>query len=195
MIFRIIQIGVALCVALGVGAYATWYSIRGADTFGAVTISGWTAYPEAGTPVADPYAKARLARDATLSLGAAEGVTFFAARDKDGDALNGDCSYEIYGISPSARVWTLYAVGSDQTPLKLSDKSWPSSLHSQAISYEATGGFRITAAFRARPENWLAVKRAQAFTLAFTLYDSPVATNKGLVETPFPTIEKVGCDA
>lgn len=190
-----IQIGLALSIALVVGTYATWYGIRGADTFGAVTISGWTAYPEAGTSVADPYAKARLARDASLSLGAAEGVTFFASRDNDGGELRGNCSYEISGTSPSARVWTLYAVGNNQIPLKLNDPVWPSSLHSQAISYLPTGGFSIVAAAHARPDNWLAVVENATFTLAFTLYDSPVATNKGLVETPFPSIRKVGCDA
>jgi hypothetical protein len=195
MIFRMIQIAIAVAVALAVGTYATWYSIGGSDKFGAVKIGGWIAYPEAGTIIADPYAKARLARDATLSLGAAEGVTFFADRDDADMPLTGSCNYEIAGSSPSARLWTLFAVGSDQIPLKLSDDTWPASLHSSSILYENSGGFRISVAATARPDNWLAVNDGQNFVLAFTLYDSPVATNKGLVETTFPVVKKVGCDA
>ena len=195
MIFRMIQIAVVLAVALAGGTYMTWYSIRGTDKFGAVTIGGWIAYPDAGTSVADPYAKARLARDASLSLGAAEGVTFFAERDETGSRLSGSCSYLITGASPSARIWTLFAVGNDQIPLKLADATWPVSLHSSSIIYENAGGFRIMVSASARPDNWLAVQRGQRFVLAFTLYDSPVATNKGLIETTFPKVDKVNCDA
>jgi hypothetical protein len=195
MIFRMVQIALAVGVALAAGTYVTWYSIRGADNFGAVTIGGWTAYPEAGTSVADPYAKARLARDASLSLGAAEGVTFFAGRDADGQILSGSCNYTIAGTSPSARIWTLFAVGTNQIPVKLTDTAWPTSVHSNSIIYENSGGFRIAVSAKARPDNWLAVQEGQVFILAFTLYDSPVATNKGLVETPFPSVKKVNCNA
>jgi hypothetical protein len=190
-----VRIAITVAVALTCGAYMTWYSIRGTDKFGAVTIGGWIAYPEAGTAVADPYAKARLARDASLSLGAAEGVTFFADRDETGLQLTGSCSYLISGSSPSARIWTLYAVGSNQIPLQLDDANWPSSLHSNSILYESSGGFRISVAATARQDNWLAVKAGQNFSLAFTLYDSPVATNKGLIDTSFPSVKKVNCDA
>ncbi len=194
MIFRMIQIALALAVALAGGTYMTWYSIRGADTFGAVKIGGWIAYPEAGTAVADPYAKARLARDASLSLGAAEGVTFFAERDDADRPLTGSCNYEVAGTSPSTRIWTLFAVGNNQIPLKVSDDTWPASVHSSSILYENSGGFRIAVSAKPRPDNWLAITPQQPFVLAFTLYDSPVATNKGLVETTFPTVKRVDCD-
>jgi hypothetical protein len=195
MLFRMVQITLALAVALTGGAYATWKSIRGTDTFGAVTIGEWISYPDSGTTSADPYAKARLARDASLALGAAEGVTFFADRDGVGDALSGACTYEIAGDSPTARIWTIFAVGKNQTPMTLDDPAWPVSLHSSSIFYQNTGGFRILVSATARPDNWLAVKANDPFVLAFTLYDSPVASNKGLIETAFPTITKVKCDA
>ncbi len=195
MLFRMIQITVVLAVALVGGSYATWNSIRGTETFGSVTIGEWITYPDTGTSGADPYAKARLARDASLSLGAAEGVTFFADNDVDGNTLSGACTYEISGNSPTARIWTLFAVGQNQTPMTLNDPAWPISLHSSAILYENTGGFRISVSAKARPDNWLAVKPNDPFVLAFTLYDSPVASNKGLIETSFPTITKVKCDA
>ncbi|MGL4487958.1 MAG: DUF1214 domain-containing protein [Rhizobiaceae bacterium] len=195
MVFRLFQITIALAVAFAVGIYGTWYSIRGADRFGAVRIGGWIAYPDSGTTTADPYAKARLARDAPLFLGAAEGITFYAETDDTGQSLSGSCNYMIVGTSPTARLWTMYAVGQNQTPLKLGDNSWPTALHSNEILYQSSGGFRIAVAPTARPDNWLAVQSGQNFSLAFSLYDSTVATTKGLVETSFPTVTKVKCDA
>jgi hypothetical protein len=194
MLKTVINTAVILTIALGGGAWLTWYAIHGSDQFGKVTISGWTSYPQAGTPEADPYAKAQLARDGSLSLGAAEGVVFFANKASDGSLLSGDCSYSVSGNSPSARVWTMYAVGKDQIPVTIADKSWPTSLHSQSILYEPSGGFSISIAASARPDNWLAVPAKGNFLLAFTLYDSPVATNKGLVDTAFPIVTKVGCN-
>ncbi len=194
MFKTIINMAIILTVALGGGAWLTWYAIGGSDQFGKVTIGGWTSYPQAGTPEADPYAKAQLARDGSLSLGAAEGVVFFADKDSDGFNLSGNCSYRVSGQSPSARVWTMYAVGKNQVPVSIADKSWPTSLHSQSILYAANGGFTISIAASARPDNWIAVPATGDFLLTFTLYDSPVATNKGLVDTAFPSVTKVRCN-
>jgi hypothetical protein len=195
MIFRMLQIVVALCVALGGGAWLTWYTLRGGDSFDAVTIGGWTAYPDAGTPAANPYAKARLARDGSLSIGAAEGVTFFSDKDVEGNALTGSCQYEMRGTSPSARLWTLVVARPNQLPVALEQSDWPASVHSQSVLYLDDGSFSLSIAAAPKPDNWLSVPAGERFILAFTLYDSPVATNKGLIETPFPIVKKVGCDA
>lgn len=195
MFKTIFHTALILGMAIGGGAWLTWYALRGSDHFEAVTIGGWTAYPQAGTPDADPYAKARLARDGSLSLGAAEGVIFFADKDSGGGALSGKCSYSLEGASPSARLWTLFAVKKNQTPLQVADQNWPTSLHSEGIVYDNDGKFKVAVAANARANNWLAIPSTGEFMLAFTLYDSPVATNKGLVETSFPTLKKVGCHA
>ena len=194
MFKTIFNTAIILTIALGGGSWLTWYAIRGSDQFGKVTIGGWTSYPQAGTPDADPYAKAQLARDGSLSLGAAEGVVFFASRASDGTTLSGECNYRVSGNSPSARVWTMYAVGKDQIPVDVADKSWPTSLHSQAILYEPNGSFSISISASARPDNWLTVPAKGNFLLTFTLYDSPVATNKGLVDTAFPVVMKERCN-
>ncbi|TIU26055.1 MAG: DUF1214 domain-containing protein, partial [Mesorhizobium sp.] len=56
-----------------------------------------------------PYSKARVAREGVLALGQAEGLSFIAERDSDGEQLKRQCAYEIEGGFPTARFWTLYA--------------------------------------------------------------------------------------
>ncbi|TIQ00823.1 MAG: DUF1214 domain-containing protein, partial [Mesorhizobium sp.] len=67
------------------------------------------AFPDIGTQAADPYSKARVAREGVLALGQAEGLSFVAERDSDGELLKRQCAYEIEGGFPTARFWTLYA--------------------------------------------------------------------------------------
>lgn len=194
MIRTILTVAAALAIAIGGGAWLSSVALKGTGQFGGVTIGAWTAFPLAGTPEADPYAKARLARDAALSLGAAEGVTFYAARDSNGAALDSKCLYTVEGDSPSARLWTIYALAKDYGRLAGVPDEWPSRLHSQSIFYGDRDRFAITVSPHAQPNNWLAVPPNTGFQLALNLYDSPVATNKGLVDTSLPAIKKGVCD-
>ena len=49
----------------------------------------WTAWPHAGSPDADPYSIAMLARTGEVPLGAGEGIAFTAEIDSDGAPLSG----------------------------------------------------------------------------------------------------------
>ena len=194
MIRTMLTIAVSLFIALAGGAWLTAAVLRGAGQFGGVTIGAWTAYPLAGTLEADPYAKARLARDAALSLGAAEGVTFYASKDSNGAELTSRCTYLVEGANPAARLWTLYALTIRSERLAGVPAEWPSFLNSQTILYGGKDTFAISVSAHARPNNWLAVPPATGFILALNLYDSPVATNKGLVETSLPSVKRGECN-
>lgn len=194
MIKKMAVIAVALMIAIGGGAWLTSFSIKKSSQFGGITIDGWTAYPLDGTLEADPYAKARLARDAALSIGAAEGVTFYADSDDKGDLLNSRCDYSIEGGNVSARLWTLYPLDRGKGRIDGAPFEWPTYLNSESIAYGTDGKFQISISAYARPNNWLAVPKATGFTLALNLYDSPVATNKGLVETSLPKVIRGKCN-
>ena len=62
-----------LAIAIGGGAASVWYALQAQEGIGAITIGSWTAYPNMGAPDADPYSKARVAREGVLALGRAEG--------------------------------------------------------------------------------------------------------------------------
>lgn len=193
MLNRLIAFAFVAFVAIGGGTAMTYYSMRGADHFGSVTLGGWTAFPPAGTPEADPYSKAMLARDAALALGIAEGITFFLDRDPSGDPFLGRCDYIIEGLAPPARFWTFNIVDIRHRPLSIKNAELPAMLHSGSIVYEPDNTIRLRLSALARPGNWIATPTEQNFALAMTLYDSPIASNKGLIDTAFPSVRKAGC--
>ena len=193
MLKRLSALILVALIAIGGGTALTYMSIRGADQFGAVTLGGWTAYPTSGTPEADPYSKAMLARDAALALGIAEGITFFLDQDAAGEPLSGSCDYVIEGNVPPARFWTFNIVDDQHRPLKILNAELPSMLHSANITYEPDDTLRLQLSARARPGNWIQMPMGQNFALAMTLFDSPIASNKGLIDTAFPSVRKAGC--
>lgn len=195
MLRNIATIAITLFLALGGGTWLTYRSVTQVEGFGGINIGAWTAFPNFGTPNADPYAKARIARNGSLALGAAEGIRFFAEKDSDGRDLLFGCDYLFKGPAPAARLWTLYASSNDEVPLP-SEEGWPSVLHSRQVMRFDAGSLEIHIAPSARPGNWLAVKSARpgAYHLILSLYDTPVATNTGLVDMQFPEIVRGSCD-
>jgi hypothetical protein len=185
----------AITTAIGGGSWLTYRSVTGVERFGGIEVGLWKAFPDFGTPNADPYGKARISREGSLPLGAAEGIRFFAERDSEGRRLIFGCDYLVEGPSPAARLWTIYASQNNELPLS-ADPLWPSFLHSRQIMRTGKSGIVIHIAPSARPGNWLAVKsdRPGAYHLVLSLYDTPVATNAGLVDMKFPDIRRSGCN-
>ena len=65
---------VVLCISIVGGGASVWYTLKANESVGAVTIGEWTAFPLMGTLDADPYSRARVAREGLLTLGRAEGL-------------------------------------------------------------------------------------------------------------------------
>lgn len=178
-------------VAVGGGAASAWYALESAEGIGALTVRGWTAYPDAGSPQADPYSKARVAREADLPLGRAEGISFSTARDSGGEPLRRQCSYRIEGEVPSARFWTVHVATPDAAGAPAGRAA---ALSSQALLREADGSFLVVASPHPSPGNWLALDGQGAMRLVLTLYDTPVASNEDIAETELPQVLRIGCD-
>jgi hypothetical protein len=195
MLKNLSLIALTLVIAFGGGAWLTLRSVSGTERFGGLQIGPWTAFPDTGTANADPYEKARIARNGSLPLGAAEGIRFYAERDSEGRGLEFGCDYVLSGANPVARLWTLYASSSEEIPLD-AGKDLPFVLHSRELVRLGAQSPEIVVAPSARPGNWLAVKSAQrgSFHLVLSLYDTPVATNAGLVDMKFPEIKRVACN-
>ncbi|RUX68043.1 DUF1214 domain-containing protein, partial [Mesorhizobium sp. M7A.F.Ca.CA.004.08.2.1] len=48
----------SLAIAIVGGGGSVWYALKVQDGVGAIRIGQWTAFPDIGTPAADPYSKA-----------------------------------------------------------------------------------------------------------------------------------------
>ena len=187
-------IATALAVAFGLGILSSIYALRATVGFGAIALGPWTAFPAAQTVDADPYAKAHRARDGRLLLGGAEGLTFTAATDSDNRRLVTNCRYEIAGITPPARLWTLHAADRNGNPLPGANPDVPTGLNAWSALRGADGNFSIRIASSAMPGNWLAIPEGRApFLLVMTLLDTPTAGSSGVIDLAMPGITRLDC--
>lgn len=180
-------------IAIVGGAGSVWRMLDTDFGFGSVEIGNWTAFPERGTPGADPYSKARFSREADLSLGYAEGLTFIARRDAGGDALRLDCRYRVEGGLPPARFWTLHARDASGRPIAPRGDRAPA-LHSYALLRQADNTVTTTVSRHPAPGNWLAVAGTGHFSLALTLYDTAIASSARIAEVELPQVLREACD-
>jgi len=193
MLRNLFLIALTLTLAIGAGAASAWYALRTPDGIGAIRVGAWTAYPNAGTPDADPYSKARVARDGLLALGQAEGLAFLALSDSAGDALQRHCDYKVEGSTPAARFWTLYVTDVSSSPLTF-DGSRPA-VQSQEILRAPDNTFSVAVGPHPAPGNWIRLQGSGAMALVLTLYDTPVASSSGVADLAMPQVLKTGCDA
>ncbi|CDX46320.1 DUF1214 domain-containing protein [Mesorhizobium sp. M2C.T.Ca.TU.002.02.1.1] len=184
----------SLAIAIGLGGYSVWYALNAQDGVGAIRIGQWTAFPEVGTLAADPYSKARVAREGVLALGQAEGLAFVAERDDAGEPLKRECTYTIEGGYPTARFWTLYAA--DQS-LGVIDTGKPrqSALQSYDMLRRPDNSVVISVGSRPAPGNWLLTGGSGKMYFVLTFYDTPIASSTGLSDVTLPRILKAGCNA
>lgn len=185
---------VLLSISIGGGAASVWFALQAEDGVGAVTIDGWTAYPEIGTAEADPYSRARVVREVFLSLGRAEGLSFSTRRDSAGDLLRQECHYRIEGTVPTSRFWTLYAADRSGAVIASPNRG-PAAIHSYGLL--RSDGAAVSIAIGAVPEpgNWLPLSGRGPMSFVLTLYDTPIARSTGIVDIVMPRVLKVGCGA
>ena len=184
----------ALAIAIGGGGGSVWYMLEAQEGVGAIRIGMWTAFPDIGTPEADPYSKARVAREGVLALGRAEGLAFVAKQDSGGEQLRRECSYSIEGGFPTARFWTLYAA--DQSlDVIVTGKPRPAALQSYEILRQPDNSAIISVSNNPSPGNWLPVQGTGTMYFVLTFYDTPIASSTGLSDVVLPQILKAGCNA
>lgn len=184
----------SLAIAIGGGGGSVWYALQAQSGVGAIRIGQWTAFPEIGTQDADPYSKARVAREGVLALGKAEGLSFVAERDAGGEPLKRECAYTIEGSFPTARFWTLYAA--DQSlGVVGTGKPRLAALQSYQVLRKGDNSVTITAGNRPSPGNWLLTDGFGKMYFVLTFYDTPIASSTGLSDVKLPSIVKAGCNA
>jgi hypothetical protein len=187
----LIDIAIAVVIAAVLGLATAWLAVDRGFLFGGIAVGPWEAWPRAGSPDADPYSIARLARTGEVPLGAGEGLAFTAATDTAGEALSGNCTYIIDGQTPAARLWTLTAY--DDGGHLMPNAARRTGFQSREILRRQDGSFVVTVAPDVHAGNWLPVTTAGPFTLVFRLYDTPLTTGGEVSDTDMPRIVREGC--
>lgn len=187
----LVDIAIAVAIAVILGLSTAWLAVDRGFLFGSVSIGNWTAWPLAGSPDADPYSLARLARTGEVPLGAGEGLAFTTDVDSDGETLSGGCSYRIVGQTPAARLWTLTAY--DEKGRLIPNAAQRQGFHSGEILRRSDGSFEIAVSTDVQPGNWLPVSGAEPFKIILRLYDTPLTTGGTFADSTMPAVERVAC--
>ncbi|TPL82558.1 DUF1214 domain-containing protein [Mesorhizobium sp. B2-3-13] len=185
---------ISLAIAIGGGGASVWYALKIQDGVGAIRIGQWTAFPDIGTSAADPYSKARVAREGVLALGRAEGLSFVAENDAAGDQLKRECAYRVEGGFPTARFWTLYAADRSLGVVE-TGKSRLAALQSYGVLRQPDNSVIISVGHHPMPGNWLLTDGSGKMYFVLTFYDTPIASSTGLSDVSLPRIVRAGCDA
>ncbi|WP_417693310.1 DUF1214 domain-containing protein [Roseibium sp.] len=179
--------------AIGIGSAAL--VIQGERPFTITSLGPWTANPYAGTDKADPYSVAIYTRSARVPLAQGEGLALTAYDDSSGRPLSPDCTYEISGTTPTARLWTLTAAN-DKGDLAAT-MAGRTSLASPGLLRNEDGSFQITASRTPSSGNWLPLANSpdvlEGLSFTFRLYDAPVTTGASLEGAEMPDIRRLGC--
>lgn len=185
-------VALSLLTAFGLGIGSAVMMLDASSGFGAIRIGPWAAFPQAHTAKADPYAKSHRARAGRLLFGSAEGLTFQADTDDQGDRLTGRCTYELAGITPPARFWTLYAADSLNEPLR-PQTELTAAFNAWNVLRRQDGSFSILISRHAQPGNWLALSGTGRFRIVLSLLDTPTAGSSRLMDITMPQLRKVAC--
>lgn len=194
MIRTALLVLLTLVVAVLGGAASVWYVLLPEEGIGSVAVGGWAAQPLMGTPDADPYTKARIARQGVLALGRAEGMPFIALTDSAGTPLRAECEYTVEGKVPPSRFWTLFPVDRSMRSLA-SDPTRRAAISSLELVRAADDAVTIAVGPRPRPGNWMAVRAEGPMAFVLTLYDAPIAGNADFAGLEMPQVIRMRCDA
>ncbi|WP_246723158.1 MULTISPECIES: DUF1214 domain-containing protein [Aureimonas] len=185
---------VAIVVAFGGGAWSAQALLARFEGQGVIAIGPWRADRMTGSPAADPYSRARSAKDGNLTLGLGEGLAFRAATDSDGRPLSADCTYRVEGPIPLARLYTLTAYRPDGRLALPRQSDRPSVLVSSRLMRDDANAAPIVASAVAQPGNWLSLPGdGGPVVLALSLYDTPASSSAGTERLALPTIDRTGC--
>jgi hypothetical protein len=187
----LIDIAVAVAIAVILGFATAWFAVDRGFLFGGISVGPWEAWPRAGSPDADPYSIARLARTGEVPLGAGEGLAFTAITDQEGAPLTGNCIYRLDGQTPAARLWTLTAYDGDGR--LMANAARRTGFHSREILRRQDGSFVISVSSHVRSGNWLPISVDGPFSLVFRLYDTPLTTGGEVSDTMMPRVVREAC--
>ena len=187
----LINIAIAVAIAAVRGLASAWYVSERGPFFGRMAVGPWTAWPAAGSPDADPYAVAWLARTGEVPLGAGEGLAFTARVDQAGDPLDTRCIYRIDGQTPAGRLWTLAAY--DSNDRLMANAARRTGFTSREILRRPDGSFAITVSRDVQAGNWLPITGDGPYSLTLRVYDTPLTTGGEVSDTMMPRIVREGC--
>ena len=183
------------------GASAVWLgglipnSPRTGDT---INIHGWQSDWSIGSTSANPYVRARVARNGLLAMRKEEAVYFATVTDDTGARLNDACTYRVAGGDFPAKWWSITLYDADSR-LPMNEDQHLSFDQTKARSLSGGNDGRWSFQISQEPPAsdtaaWVSSRAASSFDVMLRLYQP----NTALLADPEaelepPTIEQLSC--
>jgi len=180
-----------LLVGIAAGLATTAGFLSSERPPGAVSYGVWLTWPTRDGNAFDPYSRALFARRGDIAMNPVEGLAFFARVDAAGDKLESRCTYEIAGVFPAARDWTLHVFSPDGSPISLAPQR-SGFTASEAVLERGTT--RILLSTDPQPGNWLPLPIGEPFVVVLRFYDTPLSAVASVLDARrLPHLVKIRC--
>jgi hypothetical protein len=179
-----------LVAGIVLGLAATWATVIRGTMGGGVSDGPWQTSLLTGSSEGGPYLRALIAVHGLLALGREETIYYTAARDSDGDVLDGNCSYQLEGRDPPTRWWSITAYGADDFLIPNTADLYSVSMNS--VARRDDGTFVVTLSQRPAEGNWIPVGPGP-FNLTARLYNPQADVVADPAQVALPAIKKAIC--
>jgi len=187
----LVKFAVSSIAGLGLGIMSAQMLIDGYGNFFNVSHGPWTSWPTAGTRSSNPYVRAHYLVHNRLPISQFEINELEARVDSEGELLDGNCTYEIKGMMPKTRWWSLYTFA--QTPSSRVALPKRAGIGSQQIFYQHDGSFSIQLSDEPQPGNWLIPAGTDGLVIVLRHYNPSRSITNQFNFDKLPTITKGKC--
>lgn len=183
--------GSAIGLGLLLGLSATALLLAQGGMSGGVSAGPWRTNLASGSPDADMYTRAVVARRGLLALSREETMYYTATTDSEGRPLTGNCDYRLRGNDLAARWWSITVYGSDS--FLIPNEAGRYSLSQTTVARKPSGQYVIEIGARQLGRNWLPVHDGAPFDLTARFYNPDPAVHSAPEQALLPPIERVSC--
>lgn len=183
-----------LAIAVVGGLGSSWVFMHSGSRVSTIRSGPWVAWPMSGRLDADPYTRAHTVRLGLLPLNSSLALTYHARSDETGRRLHSSCEYRLEADGLDAGWWSITVFDDDGRLIR--NAASRHTYNSATVARDIDGGFTISLARDARPNNWLPTGGAGNLTVALFIQDpkwsQQVVDDPGK-ERPLPAIKRVAC--
>ncbi|MHA7898633.1 MAG: DUF1214 domain-containing protein [Henriciella sp.] len=174
----VIRLIVAIIFGANLGALtALWFGgmISGGPRIGnAIDVDGWRSDWSIGSENANPYVRARVARNGLMGLRKEEAVYFLKTEDDSGEPLREACTYRVSGATFPAEWWSITLYDAENR-LPINEDGRLSFDQTQAASLNngdaSSWAFQVSSAAPSEPNTaWVSSRAGGNFDLTLRLY-------------------------
>ena len=190
-------IGSILGIAGGAGSAMVAAGMTGSGLrfSGEINVDGWQSDWTIGSPAANPWTRARVARHGLLALTKDEAVYFTQNTDSEGRRLSEACSYRVSGGPMPAQWWSITLYDSTSYLPRNRDNALSFDQTKAVASGEGDAWSFIVSAVGPETGGWVSSHAAGQFDLTLRLYKpAPALIDDPEAALPAPKVERLGCE-